>query len=443
MVGGTTEADVVETALCELAAQLHAANAELVRLLARFDELGGWRGVGIRSIGHWAAINLGIEPRVAEAQTRVGRGLGALPAVAAAADAGELGWARLRLLAQVCEPATEARWLGLAREMSVTQLARVVSAYRRASDTDRAERHAATRERRGIWLFDEPDGLVRITGLLEADDAAILRAALSAHTELLWRQPAPDEPTDTPDDDGAGADEARSSELDPTEATREPAASRRVDALVNMAQTALAAGPTPCVGGDRAQVIVHVDADVLAGIAEVGRCHIVGSTTALATDTARRLACDATIRPLVIRNPDGTPLNVGRAHRLVNRQQRRALEARDGGCVFPGCTCTLYVDAHHIHHWTDGGRTDLDNLVLLCRHHHRLLHEGGYAIRMIDGRPRFYRPDGTPIAPAGRAARGRPRPLTGRPVTRHTPRARSGGAPHWSPAHALDGLLTA
>src|SRR5919108_829942 len=83
--GERTEADVVGTALAELAAQLHAANAELVRLLARFDELGGWQGVGIRSIGHWAAINLGIEPRVAEAQTRVGRGLSALPAVAAAA----------------------------------------------------------------------------------------------------------------------------------------------------------------------------------------------------------------------------------------------------------------------------------------------------------------------------------------------------------------------
>jgi 5-methylcytosine-specific restriction endonuclease McrA len=357
-----------------------------------------------------------------------------------------LGWAKLRLLARVCEPASEARWLGLAREMSVTQLARVVSAYRRASETDRPERHADAHERRGIWLFDEPDGLVRITGLLEADDAAVLRAALGAYAELLWREAAV--PEDQPDDQTLGdaeqpdAEEARSSEVDPTEATRQPAASGRADALVAMAQTALAAGPTPCIGGERTQVIVHVDADVLAGIAEVGRCHTIGGP-ALATDTARRLACDATIRPLVIRKADGTPLDVGRAHRLVNRQQRRALEVRDGGCAFPGCACTLYVDAHHIHHWANGGRTDLDNLVLLCRHHHRLLHEGGYRIRMIDGRPRFHRPDGTTIG-RPRTRDRPPRPLTGRrPVTRHTPRARSGGAPHWSPAHALDGLLSA
>jgi Domain of unknown function (DUF222) len=182
-----TEADQVSAALRELAGQIHAANAELVGLLSRFDALGGWHGIGIRSLGHWASIHLGIDVRTAAQQTQIGRRLAALPTIAAAAAAGELGWSKLQLVARVADPASEAKWLGLAREMAVGQLARVVSAYRRASETDDPDRCRNHRDRRGVWLFDQPDGLVRITGLLEADDAAVLRAALAAQVELLWR----------------------------------------------------------------------------------------------------------------------------------------------------------------------------------------------------------------------------------------------------------------
>ncbi|MGH9113247.1 MAG: DUF222 domain-containing protein, partial [Acidimicrobiales bacterium] len=167
-----TEVDEMTAALGELAGQIHAANAELVALLARFDTLGGWHGIGIRSLGHWASIHLGIDVRTAAQQTQVGHRLEALPAIATAAAAGELGWAKLQLVARVAEPDSEAKWLGLAREMAVGQLARVVSAYRRASESDDPDRSRNHRDRRGIWLFDQPDGLVRITGLLEADDAA-------------------------------------------------------------------------------------------------------------------------------------------------------------------------------------------------------------------------------------------------------------------------------
>ena len=118
-----TKADEVSVALRELAGQIHAANAELVALLSRFDALGGWHGIGIRSLGHWASIHLGIDVRTAAHQTQVGHRLAALPAIAAAAAAGELGWSKLQLVARVAEPASEAKWLGLAREMAVGQLA--------------------------------------------------------------------------------------------------------------------------------------------------------------------------------------------------------------------------------------------------------------------------------------------------------------------------------
>jgi hypothetical protein len=144
---------------------------------------------------------------------------------------------------------------------------------------------------------------------------------------------------------------------------------------------------------------------------------------------------------------DGQPLDLGRSTRAVSRSQRRALRYRDGGCTFPGCEAKLWLDAHHIVHWADGGSTDLANLTLLCRHHHRLHHEGGDVITMVDGRPRFYRPDGTEIRPPDPPPTD-PEALrvhnaaTGVTITRWTTAARSGGAPHWSPQRALDALFT-
>ena len=487
-----TKADEVSVALRELAGQIHAANAELVALLSRFDALGGWHGIGIRSLGHWASIHLGIDVRTAAHQTQVGHRLAALPAIAAAAAAGELGWSKLQLVARVAEPASEAKWLGLAREMAVGQLARVVSAYRRASETDDPDRCRNHRDRRGIWLFDQPDGLVRITGLLEADDAAVLRAALAAQGELLWRNRDDDtvttdahadgETTDAHADDGAtigdaetiaddgttngddpaepgGADEgqpadagpgdeARPSEVDPTLAAADPAATRRVDALVALARAALAAGSRPDDGDDLTEVLVCVELDVLTGHAEIGRSHL-NAGAALATPTARRLCCDALIRPLLHHHDQ--PLDLGRSQRLVNRAQRRALRFRDGpGCAFPGCSAR-HVDAHHITFWADGGPTDLDNLVLLCRHHHRLLHEGGYTAALVDNHPRFYRPDHTPIRPPdpppttpapGSAELRRRHHQRGHTITHTTPGARSGGFPIWSPQTTLDALFS-
>src|SRR5262245_28951017 len=92
---------------------------------------------------------------------------------------------------------------------------------------------------------------------------------------------------------------------------------------------------------------------------------------------------------------DGEPLAVGRKTRTISPALRRALKRRDGGCRFPGCVNTRFVDGHHIVHWADGGETSLDNLVLLCRHHHTLLHEGGYGVVREGHDFVFWRADGT------------------------------------------------
>ena len=147
-------------------------------------------------------------------------------------------------------------------------------------------------------------------------------------------------------------------------------------------------------GGDRHQIVVHVDVDTLRE--HTAGCCELEDGPSMAAETARRLACDATVVTL-IENGEGEPLNVGRATRTISPALRRLLKARDKGCRFPGCTHTR-VDAHHIHHWANGGETKPSNLVSLCKWHHRCLHEGGFQIQVLDdGVLRFLRPDGRTI----------------------------------------------
>ncbi len=146
------------------------------------------------------------------------------------------------------------------------------------------------------------------------------------------------------------------------------------------------------------------------------RCEIDGSGSSLAVETARRLGCDASLVGIVD-GARGEPLDVGRKTRAIPPPLRRALSARDGGCRFPGCGRTRFTEGHHVIHWADGGETTLDNLVTLCRHHHRLVHEGGFGLEAradCAGRERFvfYRPDGSRVEPNGRlpAVGGGPNP---------------------------------
>jgi hypothetical protein len=149
----------------------------------------------------------------------------------------------------------------------------------------------------------------------------------------------------------------------------------------------------------QAQVIMHIDATT-------GTARLKGGPE-IPTTTAERLACDARVQAL-LDDRDGNRLYLGRARRLATPSQIAALTARDGErCQFPGCTHTRYLHAHHIHHWLRGGPTDIDNLILVCSFHHRVIHDHGYTIRRLPGRWQFRRPDGTPL-PSTAA------PLTGR-----------------------------
>ena len=176
--------------------------------------------------------------------------------------------------------------------------------------------------------------------------------------------------------------EARRAAADGVDAGASPAPipleqqrSTRVDALLELAEASLAASGE-CAGLD-ARVVVHVDAAALSHDGR-GRCELEDGPV-ISPETARRLGCDGELVAQVER--DGLPLSAGRKRRTVPPTLRRLLEARDEStCCFPGCERRRHLQAHHRHHWAHGGETSLDNLVLLCFHHHRLVHEGGYTI---------------------------------------------------------------
>jgi 5-methylcytosine-specific restriction endonuclease McrA len=169
----------------------------------------------------------------------------------------------------------------------------------------------------------------------------------------------------------------------------------QADALALLAETALHHGLDPGASGERYQVVVHVDAEVLADPEQPGQS-VLAEGTHVPAGTSQRLACDAS-RVVMRHDQDGRVVEVGARTRTIPPALRRALYHRDHSCRFPGCHAR-FGQGHHIRHWAHGGPTKLSNLALLCRRHHRAVHEEGFQVeRQPDGELRFYRPDGRPF----------------------------------------------
>jgi len=190
--------------------------------------------------------------------------------------------------------------------------------------------------------------------------------------------------------------------VDPEGESSRAAARRRADALGLLAERALAAGFAEGSSGavaERYQVLLHVEARGLVEDGQAGTCELEDGTR-ITAETARRLTCHASVVP-VRRDPAGHVLDVGRRTRTVPPALRRALLVRDRHCRFPGCA-SRFTDAHHVLHWADGGETRLANTLLLCRRHHRRVHEDGWRVVLDrDGRhAAFFTPEGKALAAA-------------------------------------------
>jgi hypothetical protein len=237
---------------------------------------------------------------------------------------------------------------------------------------------------RGVRLRTTDAGHMRIEVTLDPSDAALVLAAIDRVRDELRAVTAPTS-------DVSAETSGRNGKLP---------APGRLDALVAMAERTLA--PAPQVDGDTAsdhhlhQVVVHVDQAVLGP--DGARDAYLDDGTRVSAETFRRASCDSALVAATT-GEAGEVLDVGRKTRTVPAAIRRALWSRDRGCRFPMCTNRRFVHAHHVTHWAHGGPTRLDNLVLLCGFHHRLLHEGGFAMSLTPDRTaRFFTPAGREIA---------------------------------------------
>ena len=365
--------DALERELTSLAGQINAGNYRFLTLLAEFDRRGGYHGAGIVSCAHWLSWRCGIGLIAARDKVRVARALERLPKISDAMRRGVLSYCKVRAITRIATAESEELLLQVAEAGTVSHVEKVVRLYRRAERAQELESANGLYAKRYLQAYVDEDGTVVVKARLAPEQGARFLNALRSASDAL-RQAERDSreacpPPDAPDD-------AHHAE--------------RADALELLAETFLVHGATPTSGGDRHLIHVHVDAEVLRDDALEGRCTL-DEHAAIPPATARRLACDGSL-------VEHKPLDVGRKSRAVTTAQRRALEDRDQHCRFPGCRNRRFVDTHHIQHWADGGKTDLDNLVLLCRRHHRFVHEHGFTIDAADGgNLRFYAPNGRPI----------------------------------------------
>jgi hypothetical protein len=376
------ELDQLGDEIALLSAHLDAATARLLDLIREFDARGGWNS-GFRSCAAWLSWRVGLDLGAARERVRVARALGTLPLLAHALARGELSYAKVRALTRVATPETEARLLGVGRAGTAAHVERIVRGWRcvdrRAEARETAQRHRS----RGLHVYQDTDGMVVVRGRLEPEVGALLMQALAAARETLYQRAR------GRDRNVAVGHGNVSAETSPT------MAQKQADALALLAETALHHELDPGAPGERYQVVVHVDAPALADAAQPGQS-VLEEGTRVSSETSRRLACDAS-RVVMRHDEDGRVVEIGARTRTIPPALRRALHHRDRGCRFPGCGVS-YVQGHHLRHWAHGGPTTLSNLALLCRRHHRAVHEEGFQVaRGPDGTLQFRRPNGHPL----------------------------------------------
>jgi 5-methylcytosine-specific restriction endonuclease McrA len=375
----SSELDRLGDEIAELSAHLDAATARLLALIREFDARGGWN-TGFRSCAAWLSWRVGLDLGAARERVRVARALGSLPLLAEALARGQLSYAKVRALTRVATPETEARLLAVGRAGTAAHVERIVRGWRsvdrRAEARETVRRHAS----RALHVRTDEDGMVIVSGRLEPEVGALLTQALAAAREALYqRARARGEAAANP-----GGVSAETPSL----------AQQQADALALLAESALH-HLDPGAPGERYQVVVHVDAQVLADPDQPGQSVLDGGAR-VSAETSQRLACDAS-RVVMRHDNTGRLVEIGARTRTIPPALRRALHHRDRSCCFPGCG-VRFGQGHHLRHWAHGGPTTLSNLALLCRRHHRAVHEEGYQVaRGPDGTLRFRRPDGRPL----------------------------------------------
>ncbi len=392
-----------------LASQLAFLGLELLR---EIDGRGIPKAQGASGTAAWLRDRYRLSPGTASQQVKLAAALDCqLPEAAAALAAGSINAEQAQLIAKAV-PDLPVEYRADGEKFLVAQCAqlgpkelgrvtdRLLERIAPHAVEQRAAEQLARSEQRAyadrcLHLTQiHGDARVRVSGWLDRESAAILRAAIDPlcaprsspiHSDLRSADPRSADPRNA-DPGTPGPRGADSYNPDP----RSPG-QRRADALVDVCRLALACGDLPDNGGDRPQVVVTVDIDTLR---EQTGAATFDDGTALSPTAARRLACDARILPAIL-GDTGQVLDLGRERRLFTGPLRRALVLRDRGCAFPGCDRPpRWCEGHHVVSWLDQGPTTLTNGVLLCRHHHRVIHHSRWQVRITaEGLPEFIPPE--------------------------------------------------
>lgn len=331
-----------------LMGQRHTIDYRLLCVLRELDQRDHLDGRPLH-LASWLARSFGLGYGAAREKVRTARALGHLPLIDAAFRAGRLSYSKVRALTRVATAGNEAELLAIGVRDSAEVIEQVVRRLKQRERMDDVQE--VIRQRSLTYAWDE-DGSLVVRARLTPEQGAIWLKAIEKAEAVL---------------DGGDEFDVR-----------------HADAVTHALEESLNDRPGAARTSDRYQVVVHVPAETLSRSTPKDGAYIDGGP-ALHPETVRRLTCDGALVSM-LENARGEVLNVGRKTRVIPWAVRRALKARDGHCQYPGCGQSRYVDGHHIVHWAHGGETRLDNLVLLCRRHHRLVHELGCKVtRTADG----------------------------------------------------------
>ena len=314
----TSDAEKLGAEITELCSYIYAAESRFLSLIREFDEKRYWAQQGLCSCAHWLNLKCGIGMNAAREKLRVAHALAELPKISERFDKGQLSFSKVRAITRIADKRNEDYLLMIADHGTAHHVEKLVSKYRTAKRLQDVDIVRAQYNNREMTHYYDHDGCLVIKARLPAEQGALIVKALEMAMDVQFH-----------DNDvyPKGTSTAVTSET---------------------------VGAAP------------------------GRDSYIEDGPGVSAITSRRIACDSSV-VCIKEDKNGEPLSIGRRSRSIPPPMRRALRARDKGCCFPGCTNTRFVDGHHIKHWADGGETCLDNLVMLCRHHHHLVHEGGFA----------------------------------------------------------------
>jgi hypothetical protein len=349
-------------------AQKAAIEGTIVVLLGEVGRRESYRDEGSTSLQSWIVERFGLSGPTARAYTHAGEKAGQAPHLTESLRAGDISFDKFRTLADVATPEIDKKLRYQALEHSVRELAEVARTTAAARPAIRSG--ASEYDRRYLRFNDQ---CRTMTVQLPAESFAETKAFLDARVR--------DNPSD------------RETPLD----------QRRCDAFMEVIRSTTPGSTARATTASPFFVVAHVPLAALVGES--------GESTAFAaelehdrlidTETVQRIACDATVA-VAVDDDVGHTMYEGRAQRFPTAAQRREVFRRDRHCRFPGCTNATFTNVHHIVPWKAGGRTDLENLVLMCQHHHYRLHSSGWSMRGNANE------ELTLIAPSGRVLTSRP-----------------------------------